>query len=318
MKITDFAILFVIITLPFNILLGIKTANLNNGLYKSLEMNRIIDTAVEDGVSQLVTVGGDKEITLNKERAMEAFFNSLFLNMDVVGDEIAQKKILGYIPAMVIVDYDGIYLLTNQEYTAADGYKEIKPIWKPKVPYSYSDGSYIYSFSLDDYIEIYDIANNRILKGLQGDLKAEIPSDIIQQDELFENVRRRTIIEAIKREVNHSINNHNLIAHQFGITYSFTLPVIDDEDWHKTLDDVGMLVFFQGLPIGIGGQRYNNYALGGARVVKGQHYYQQVNPNGITYYHKEGCPFLLTKEELVDSRREAARGGAFPCRECWP
>lgn len=319
MKITDLAILFIIITLPFTILLGIKTTNLNNGLYRRIEMNRIIDTAVEDGVANLIMVGGDKDITINKDRAIETFFNSLFLNMDVVGDSIAQKKIVGYIPVIAVIDYNGFYILSSQEYTATYGYKEIKPVWKTKVPYSYTDGSYVYSFTLDDYLEIYDIVNGNFHKGLYSDLKAVIPSDIIQKDSLFQDVRRRTIIEALKREVNQGINNHNLIARQFGITYSFSLPAIDNEEWNKTIDDVGMLVFFQGMPLGIGNERYNNYALGAARVFKGHKYYLQTNSiNGLTYYHREDCPLLMTKEELVDSRRDAAKAGALPCRECNP
>jgi len=244
---------------------------------------------------------------------------SLFLNLDVIGDEIAQKRIIGYIPVIVVIDYNGFYVLSSQEYTKAEGYKEISPVWKQKIPYSHTDGSYVYSFSLDNFLEVYDVSNGDFFSGLQEDLKSDITSEIIQQNDIFQDARRRTIVEAIQREVNYGINQHNQIARQFGITYSFSLPAIDKEEWYKTIDDVGILTFFQGMPIGIGNERYNNYALGAARVIKGHKYYLQTNSlNGITYYHRENCPLLLTKEELMDSRKDAAKAGALPCKECKP
>lgn len=318
MKITDLAIIFVIITIPFVFLLRLDCDNLELSTYKKIEINRILDCAVEDGVADLIEVGGDKQLIVYKNKAVHTFYNSLFLNFDVIGDEIAQKKITGYIPVIAVIDYDGFYILSNDQYTDKDGYKIIKPIWKEKKPYSKIYDNYVISFTLNENVKLYDTLAGAFYSGSYKDLKSIINSPIIQNDVLFEDVRRRTIVEALKREINFRINKHNEIARQFGITYNFTLPVIDNEDWYNSVDDIGMLVFFQGFPIGVGNERYNNYALGGARIVKPIKFYIQKEDLGITYYHKEGCPRLKIKTITEESQINCAKKGALPCPACRP
>ncbi|WP_066497536.1 hypothetical protein [Abyssisolibacter fermentans] len=318
MKITDLAILFVIITFPFVFLLNLRCDNLELAAYKKMELNRVLDCAVEDGVNDLVNVGGDKRVVISKDRALQSFYNSLFINLDVIGNEIAQRKITGYIPVIAVVDYDGFYILSNDEYADKDGYKIISPMWKEKMPYSKVYENYVISFTLNENVKIYDILTGEYYSDSYKDLKSTISSEIIQNDSLFEEVRRRTIIEALKREINYRINKHNEVARQFGITYNFSLPVINDEDWYNTVDDISMIVFFQGFPIGVGNERYNSYALGGARVVKPIKFYIQTDVSGLEYYHKDGCPKLKTKSIAEESQINCAKKGALPCPVCKP
>lgn len=325
MKITDLAILFIIITIPFNFMMNIKMKNVSYSTYKKIELNRILDTAVEDATSDLVEVGEDKRIIINKEKAVSTFFNSLYLNFDIVGDSVSQRRIDGYIPAIVVVDYDGYHILSNETYTNSEGYKEIKQVWKPKRMYSYSDSKYVYSFTLDDLVTVYDIDNKVFYKGKFADIKSKVRSKVFEDDKTFDQVRRRTIIESIKKDINYYINKHNEIARQFAITYHFTLPVIEDEDWYKTIDDVGILAFFQGLPIGVGNERFNSFAVGGARIVKAPKFLVDTVDSDIKYYHKEGCPYIKLKVEngkevylMYNSQKESAKEGYFPCHKCNP
>ncbi|PKM51543.1 MAG: hypothetical protein CVV02_06300 [Firmicutes bacterium HGW-Firmicutes-7] len=319
MKLTDLIILFVIITLPFGFILNIHARNMEQIINKKVEMNHILDTATQDGVTVLVGEGDGSKISLNKEKCLESFYNTLYVNFGIVGDQHAKEKIKGYIPVIVIIEYDGYTTLASETFLGKDGFKQIQPVWQPKKVFAYTTDDYIYGFTVEDYITVYNIETGIFLEGRQKDLKEQIESSLLQDEELFDKVRRRTIIETLQREINYYINRHNEVAKHYGLSYQFTLPVIADEDWYRTVDDIGMLVFFQGMPMGIDGAYYNNYALGGAQVIKGEGYYLQADlASGINYYHREDCRLLTQKDLRFNSPKACALEGAFPCDACKP
>lgn len=333
MKLTDYAILFVILILPFCFILDITTRSTEEAIYKKTEINRILDTAVDDSATDLLERGLlSKKGIINKEKAVETFFNSLYLNLNIFEDEIQKKRIEGYVPCIVVVDYDGYYLMNNQEsYNTVRKERETRLVWNPKRTYAYKDSKYLYYFTLDDFVTVcYKDAEGKeqFLEDTIDNLKTQLTdSDILKDKDLFDRVRRRTIVECIKNDINYSINRHNSIARQYGITYNFTLPVISNEDWYKSVDDTGILVFFQGMPIGFTNERINNFSLGGARMVKAPKFYGELDANtNIKYYHRSSCPMVKAKLEdpdlvmdnmmIFDSKKEAAKAGYLPCRKC--
>lgn len=319
MKITDLAILFVIITLPFVFLLRIKTDNLQNAEYKSTLLNEYLDTAVEDASNAMVVKGMNDKISVSREKALEAFFQTLYANFNIISDDIAKQNLKAYIPVIVLIDYDGFWIYSMETYTNMNGEKIQEMLWKPKKPYSYESNGFVYLFTLDDYIKVFDTSDNTFYEGKRGELSEELPMDrVINDCKLFDQVRKRTIIEAIKSDVNTAINEHNKYAKLYGITYQFSLPSISDGDWHKNIEDIGILSFIQGIPIGLGGERFNSYALGAARVVRRDYYYIQQDQNGIYYYHREKCPHVTERKKVYDSRQECALMGALPCHTCNP
>lgn len=319
MKITDIAILFIIITLPFAFLLRIKSDNLQNTEYRSLLLNKYLDTAVEDASDAMIVRGINDKIAVSREKALEAFFRTLYVNFGIAGDETAKQSLKAYIPVIVLIDYDGYWIYSMEKYTNETGETIQELRWKPKKPYVYEKNGYVYLFTLDDYVRVFDSANNRYCEGKAETLAGKLPdSDIIKDLELFEQVRKRTVVESIKEDVNAAINEHNKFAKQYGITYHFSPPYISDGDWQRNIEDIGFLSFFQGIPIGLSGERFNSYALGAARVIRKDHYYIQRDSNGLYYYHRENCPLITEKNEVYDSREECAINGAFPCHTCNP
>ncbi|NLN65547.1 MAG: hypothetical protein GX144_09110 [Clostridiaceae bacterium] len=318
MKITDLAILFIIIILPFVQILRIQSDNLQNTVYKNMTINRYLDTAVEDASEAMIVRGANQNLSISRDKALAAFNNTLLTNFQVLGDETATNLLMAYIPVMILIDYDGYWVCSMEEYLNSDGDREEKMIWKPKKPYSYESNDFVYLFTLDKNVRVLEISGNQVYEGTQENLKAILHTEIIQQDGLFETVRKRTIVEAIEKDVNEAINKHNVYARRFGITYQFSPPTISDADWHNNIEDIGFLAFFQGIPIGIGGERYNNFALGASRIVRSYQYYIQQEPNGLLYYHRENCSQLTKKEEVYDTREECALEGAFPCHICKP
>lgn len=318
MKMTDLAVLFVIISLPFVQVLRIQSDNLHHTAYKNLVLNRYLDTAVEDASEAMIIRGGNERPAISRDMALDAFYHTLLVNFHMLDMEGAREKLTAYIPVIILIDYDGYWVCSVEECTTSTGIAEQKMVWKPKKPYAFERENHIYLFTLDRQVKVMDMASNQFYEGNQQDLKAALSSDLIQQDQIFEDVRNRTIVEAIKKDVNDAINAHNAYAARFGITYRFSPPSISDADWHKNIEDVGFLAFLQGIPIGLGGERYNHFALGASRIVRKQVYYIEQDSNGLFYYHREQCSELHNKDACYDSREECANKGAFPCSHCNP
>lgn len=319
MKITNFIMVFLIFIIPFNLITYIKLGDMKSVSIRNLELNRILDTSVQDGVASLVEVGENRRVIINKEKGVQAFFNTLYINFDVLDNPVLQRKINGYVPAIVIVDYDGYYVLSQDIYTNSAGYQEVKLVWKPKKSYAYSEGDFSYAFTLDNMVTVYDSGADKFFKGDYHDLKFQVADNVLQADTSFDQIRRRTIVECIKNDMNYYINKHNEVARKYGITYQFTMPTIENEDWYKTINDIGMLVFFQGIPLNTSGESYNTFALGGARIVRANLYFGETDAgNGIKFYHKEDCPLLTVKDITYFTRKECAENGYLPCKVCKP
>lgn len=281
------------------------------------EYNKELDSAIDDGLADLVEVDSKRNLILNKEAAVNQFYESLFANFGVIGNVHLENKLKGYIPVILIVDTDGFYIYYFHTYES-DGETLLGQKWTEKIPYVYQEGNFIYKFTLGSYVTLYDKASNILYEGKHRDLSVQFPEALSANEEKFDTVRRNAIIDAIEKSMNYYINLHNRIAYQFGITYQFWLPRIDKTEWYRTIDDISMLVIFQGYPYNAGSlDTYNRYALGGARIKKSTAFYI-TEGNGIKYYHKERCSRIGSFREAYYTKEECALKGAFPCPECEP
>lgn len=332
MKISSFAVLAVIIILPFVLINTFNIEAQKKGLFLETRYNAAIDAATQDATLMLLNNASQgseslyesaKNVRVNKEAAAEAFFQTLYLNFDVPDDPYAQGTLNRYVPALVVIGYDGYYILAEQEFSDTNGEKTLKHVWSNKKPYSYKDerGNLI-SFTLDDYVTMYDPLTKELKKGYLFDLNADtgqkfvapmwngFTSSLMQDPKRFDTLRRSTIVSLIQQDLQLEINKHNTLVKRYGITYTFTLPAIDQEEWNNTVDDVGVLSFVQGIPVGT--EYYNNYALGGARIIK-KPSIVGITANGIKYYYdRTACKSSYVSEKTFTSKMEAAKDGFHP------
>ncbi|MFU0827492.1 MAG: Sensor histidine kinase [Lachnoclostridium sp.] len=317
MKLTDLAILFFAIELIVITILDVRTNNLVAVSNRTMEYNKQLDSAVEDGIANLVEVDSRRKLILNKDVAINQFYQSLFANFGVLGNSQAENKLKAYIPVILITDMDGFYIYYNHIYNS-DGEKRISQKWTEKIPYAYEDGSLIYKFTLGTFVTLYNKTTNETYEGEYKDLAPQFPESILSDDEVYDSIRRNAIIDAIEKNMNYYINLHNRIAFWYGITYQFWLPQIDKTDWYRTIDDISMLVIFQGYPYTPNSKdTYNRYALGGARLTKSR-VYNITEKKEIKYYHKADCPYGNPDGMTYYTKEECALEGAYPCPECSP
>lgn len=283
-------------------------------------MDQRLDNAVDDAVYRLVEVDQTQSIALNKDESIKQFYNSLAANLGIL-DHSKQRNLLNvYIPVILATDLDGFYLNYQMLHEDSAG-AYLLPTWTEKIPYAYEDSQAIYNFFIGDqkdYIRVYDKVNDKILEGTYTDLMETYSFDVFDN---FEEIRRNTIIRILTEKMSYYTNIHNRIAKQFGITYTFSLPTIADQDWDRTIDDIGMLFIFQGYPYGTPRMGYyNNYVLGAARISKQRIYFIANDPDSKKYYHKSKCQ-KKTDQDPIDGyfdKKQCAMEGAYACPICKP
>ncbi|PGT83233.1 hypothetical protein [Bacillus sp. AFS040349] len=319
MKITNFAIIFILILGPFWFSLQVKGNQIEKSDQLSNRYDQALTISVDDAAKSLLTnvkqdfesgYGSDKNTSANRTEAFNTFFKTLSLNFNVENPN-GLGVLQAYIPVMAIVDYKGIYIYAMDEYKNAENVLIREHVEMPMKPYVYKDdqGNMI-SFTLDDYVIAYDKAQDKWNEGFREEIKDSLSIPLLQNAELFENVRRTTILNVVQDEIEYYINRHNTYAKRLGVTYRFTMPVLSGEDWQNTIDDIGVISFVQGYPLG-GGDTYNNYALGGSRIIKQHDYYGTVI-DGIKYYYRDDEGYSYPVDEVFPNEKEAVKKGYFP------
>lgn len=139
----------------------------------------------------------------------------------------------------------------------------------------------------------------------------------------FHAKRREIIVSLIVETLQEEINSHNTYASLMGSVYNFALPDIDGTEWRNSINDISIMSFIQGMPIGINSY-YNNYALGASRIVETDYIYGTVD----SYYHSSDCENiagfieggtpLVQVNNIFVNRVQAAELGYYPCMKCSP
>lgn len=315
MKITNFALIFICFAMIFVVKHYVFVEAAEVTAFQEIQLNQIVDTALMDSVDALVVRGNQHELILDKEGATTVFFETLYQNFDAK-TEIQQLKVNMYVPVVVLVDYDGFSVYSMTTYNGYGGDK-VGHVWSEKIPYVWSEGDWIYQLTLGDELKMVNPQEGLVLEGDFEYLSTKI--DLTFSDYKSYQAKRKVIIsELISWQVNREINSHQLFANNYGVNYDFRLPAVDSVSWGRAIEDIGLLAFVQGIPIGVDGTYYNQCALGGAMIKKGTPYYIEETVSGWKYYHKEGCVLLADKSWPIINRQEGAAHGAYPCKQCKP
>lgn len=133
-------------------------------------------------------------------------------------------------------------------------------------------------------------------------------NDPMLSDSTFNNHRIAIIRKSIETNLTTAIANYNT---QSGSNYEYVMPVINDADWYKIVNNVSIASFMQGIPIG---QKYfNNYSVitntKNEEVINSQSMYiLERNDGGDLEYHQVGCEKLLEKIRNAKNDGSIERG----------
>jgi hypothetical protein len=387
MKLTHWIFVFLAIILPFSIV----SRNLINDKFLTMKdeikLNNILDSATQDAsdlIKEIADINSEKNINITPDVAISSinqFFHTLAINFNIPfsSDEDIRTYFESYIPAIIIVGYDGFYVYSSEMQGTT-----IKHELKPKIPYAYEDTyGNIINFTLDNNVTIYanGVSGKKVFSGeiidenvisKYNDLVAQLgvstaeelsnvtndmsvilyalnkdnfafeteafltsgdPNKDYIYDQYgnlageagsFHKMRRQVITDSIKKALISETSEHNEYAKYLGIAYSFNIPEVSAVEWHNAINDISFLAFIQGIPIGVD-TYYNNYALGGSRIITAADIYATDNIRGKRY-HTGKCSEVLTGgvidynkiDQIFLNNVDAASAGYYPCELCRP
>lgn len=311
--------MFLIIVTPLFIFSQWKSEDSNTFINLNQQYDTAMTVATHDAMDQLRTnvipteeagYSSSKFNRVNAEPALETFLHSLAINFGAQ-DDVTKDLMSRYVPVFAVMDYDGALLSVYQEIINSEGQKELKRVWLPKIPFTYHDTEgNIVSFTLDEDVLVYDVALKEWISGNRKELvkDTQITIPLLHDADEFHRIRKDTIVNVFQNELAYYINEHNVYTKQLGITYKFTLPLIEQEDWYNTVDDISIFTFFQGYPYERGQGTFNEFALAGGRLDK-------VDPihaatvNGEKLFFYESCGFSYPVEEIYNTKKAAAKAG---------
>ncbi len=150
MKITDFALIFVGITLPIIITVYVNVSFTIKAEEQEMYYKKIINAALDDASNQMKEVENtdkeidygysgtsDNKISVNAQAGVDTFLNSLYNNFGIKGNDTTENYLQYFIPAIAIIDYNGVQVSSIEEFTE-NGQNVIKHVLKPKKYYSYT------------------------------------------------------------------------------------------------------------------------------------------------------------------------------------
>lgn len=332
MKVYHFIFIFLVFFIIVTLKTDISIARLKNLEQEKMKLEKSLDTATSDAIAYLAKSESYGANSINKDKVIAHFFTSLYSSLDFISDPNGQLELEMYIPVILLCDTDGYYVYYYDEYQAADGLNYTARRWSEKMPYYYKDENFIYGFTLTNSIHIYDVSHllssEKVItlnvkeiqrSSLYSGFRALHKNSFLLNDEAYELTRKGAIVNQLEEVLAYYTSRHNKIARQNGITYTFSFPSHKRGEWASYINDVNLIVVFQGYPYG----RERNYVFNkisasGADVIKNKMYY--LEKKGWYYLaHKEDCPILATSTNILNeafsSLEECAKIGAYCC-EC--
>lgn len=340
MKSTDFALVFIAIILPYMIVLYINITFTIKAEEMEMYYEKVINSALDDAAYQMKQVESqdkkidygysdsmNKKINVNAKVGVDSFFDSLYTTFGIKGNEYAESYLDLFVPAVAVIEYDGVRVSKNESVVAPDGTNAVVRVLKPKryFTYSYSivrvNGDYqmVPGIETSNAVSVHTIEftmdTSVTHRGYNYMFNEDIPTetfylgDASNNDELIAGVldsgakntlksnvvstlldlRSSIISTTVANELSYAVNDNNLYAKQAGVSYNFSFPTTTDDEMYDMVDNVGIVAFVQGVSIG---NRYLNTKAFGVSSLEGATRYYFTAPSKdsqiqMNLYHKD-------------------------------
>ena len=311
-------------------------------------VNDVMVTAAYDAMQTVRPYNGKLfELDSQKRNALDAFYRSLSMGYFKANIGENDPLLESFIPFVMLVDDDGIYICYNRDYYNWDDTEYLPYYITPQYRFTenYFNGStqYTIDYCLSDHLTVYK--DGRLLasgsyiyvrKFLMHEesaiftccdfLKNEDGEDgyTMEKKRVVTSSAQRLVEKYLNWELNiykenstdpyETTNESGYNRH--GRQHSFTIPIESNEDWQRALMGPTIMAFYEGVQTDV----LNNYvaqvAFSGGELVKENKYYIAGGN-----YHLPTCSHinesnLNTAYSSFNSMEEAARAGYFPCQEC--
>lgn len=274
MKLIDYGLIFLTIFCVLWLPTTMMEKEISAYTRYEIQYHMRLDNAIDDGLVAM-TEGDDIEnITIYPEACIQSFYRSFFGNFGASDNLMKQQSLRIHLPVVGIVGKENI-IISYQKMVEKEGQQYLKEQWTEPKYFEKNYGGYCYRFFVGrdrDHISVYLPEENRFVTGTREEIGESNPSFWWLKDkEHFEQMRKQVVLEIIKGELEKIANSWNLIGKQYGYSYQIQIPELEKQTWCRTMDDIGMIVLFQGYPVeGTKGKTYTRFVFSGARTYKRQ------------------------------------------------
>lgn len=300
-----------------------------------------LTTASYDAVQTISLVDGYAfKSQAQKDNALNAFYMSLAAGYySVLG--VNDTKLVAYLPFVMLVDNDGIYVCYDTNYTSywsdaagkpeyADDTYYITPISAYAATYleSASSEPYVVQFTLGDKMTVYSggrmLAEGSytvvkdVLKNKYATALATLP--FMQTESMYIEEKQAVITNTASRLINKYLNENvagidNVGFNLANTQYYFNLSTMQ-QSWQNALSGPTVVAFYHGPHNRLNNHQVAQVVLAGGELAKTQKYYLSYE-HGDRYYHVPGCSHIDSSIYTnFNSMEEAAQAGAYPCPDC--
>jgi len=257
MTFSDYGIVFAGYLCMVIVFFSNSQSNLVLYMQKNTIYNLAIDNAIEAAVQNTVEVQKGNEVVANKEEMVQTFLTCFASNMGVFDSPAEYRLLSQWIPLICVIEQDGFYI-----------YDSITKKFTSKDKWIYREGNACLEFTLSDYVKYTD-RENTVLEGYYHDIRESLPQFFYWSENDKNEIKQRVIVDTLAKEMEYAIQQYDEDARKHGIRYKIQFPVIQEEEWYRTIEGTGMFVLFQGHPFGTASVgTYNKMAFGGARRKK--------------------------------------------------
>ena len=357
---SNWIILFYIIFLAAFIVTGVRADITDISAQTNTQYTQRL-TAASHGAMEAVetsgaTTGGTNiwATEAQRGRSVDAFYtslgNSFLTNTD---NNMMQVSV----PIMLLIDTDGFYVNYNATLDVRNILDpNVLPNFKstsqmsPITTWSMSKYGYRIRHYLGDKIQVTDNtgakyegtyasvvnsmvkngvnSNSNIVKYINGTERD--PADTTKS--MIEYEKNALISNTIQDTLSFYVNRYNYAAGENGGGYTFNLPVVKGEDWHRLIENPTFLAFMQGHNTNNGETVINTYAYTGSELIPTERYFvaknnvnnrleyhslRQALKNGEVTYHGDKYEFNGEKiGKFYNSMAECTKVRANPCIDC--
>ncbi len=259
MRPASFGIVFSMLFLSLLVISDYQTAALQETGLQRLMYNNCLDSAIEDAMTDMVEVDEGRRLRMNKQKAVEDFFTALSVNFGAMENPQKRELLKAYVPVIAFIEKNKITFF----YGFLDGGKTEETFFQIEK------GDYRIWFTLTDYVFVENKKSGESLEGDFHDVGKIFTVPVLLEEDWFYEEQKKAVRAAFIENMEKIMEEHNEAARKLGIRYHFSLPVIKGEEWYRGIDNISMLVCFQGYPYGsrsVG--YYNRMAIGGAEIKK--------------------------------------------------
>lgn len=286
---------------------ALYTAEISKYTYDEILTNATDDAALEliktvtnDSIEKLGE--GNKinyqTMELNLDQALERFYRTLYLDLNIENDFGNQQAIKINIPIKIVTGYDGYYI----DYWSMDGKEER---WSDKKLYSTIDNrnNLAIRFTLDDNVYVKNLSTGEEFLGKREDIGAKYPGSCLTDEKTFNEIKGQVINQHIQQDLEYYTYEANVIAQRNGWKLRFNTPY-----WgNRSITGISFIAFMQGYEIQ-GTIKYNNFGYSTTKIVKNNSIYGYiVNGHKLYSYEIAGNNPIYFENEI-----EAAKNGYSP------